>query len=177
MSNFPMTDPVQIFLDEGRQEEAKACAAALQSQWFVDAVASKLMNLSDLLASGEALQVHSVKKREQAPKIDQATLVYAFREATAAAVAADPGSDPDVRTCNFDASAIGLPGIREEFLAECADEASMSVAPVNWFGGRRWFWVQLPVRGQVDRRSRGVEAACHRLKELIVNAVMYYQMD
>ena len=95
MSELPMTDRVQRLLDEGKEQEARDTAAAVQAKWFEDAQAGKLMNLSDLLASGEALHVHAIKKREQPPKIDRATLVYAFREAAAAAVAADPGEDAD----------------------------------------------------------------------------------
>jgi hypothetical protein len=177
MADFPMTDRVQQLLDEGKEQEAKECAASLQARWFVDAKAGKLMNLSDLLASGEALHVHAVMKREPSPKTDRATLVHAFREAAAAAVAADPGPDADGGACNFDAPAIRLPGIREKFLAECAAEAGVSVDPFEWFGGKRWFWVRVPLRGQADRRSRMAEAACHRLKELGVNVTMYYQMD
>jgi hypothetical protein len=177
MADFPMTDQVQRLLDQGKEDEARDTAAALQAKWFADAKAGKLMNLSDLLASGEALHVHAFKKREQVPKIDPAALVHAFREAAAAALAADPGPDADGGTCNFDAPAIRLPGIREKFLSECAAEAGISVDPFEWFGGKRWFWVRVPLRGQADRRSRMAEAACHRLKELGVNATMYYQMD
>ena len=177
MAEFPITNRVQKLLDEGKEEEAKECAAALQAKWFEDAKAGKLMNLSDLLASGEALHVHTMKKREQSPRLDRATLVHAFREAAAAAVAADPGPDADGGTCNFDAPALRLPGIREKFLAECAAEAGLSVSPFEWFSGRRWFWVMVPLHGQGNRRTRMAEAACRRLKELGVNAVMYYQMD
>jgi hypothetical protein len=177
MADFPMTDQVQRLLDQCKEDEARDTAAALQAKWFAEAKAGKLMNMSDLLATGEALHVHAFKKRERAPRIDRATLVHAFREAAAAAVAADPGPDADGGACNFDAPAIRLPGIREKFLAECAAEAGISVDPFEWFGGKRWFWVRVPLRGQADRRSRMAEAACHRLKELGVNATMYYQMD
>ena len=107
MADFPMTDQVQRLLDQGKEEEARDTAAALQAKWFADAKTGKLMNLSDLLASGEALHVHAVKKREQVLKIDRPTLVHAFREAAAAAVAADPGPDADGGACNFDAPEIG----------------------------------------------------------------------
>jgi hypothetical protein len=128
MAEFPMTEQVQRLLDEGKEQEAKECAAALQAKWLEDAKAGKLMNLSDLLASGEALHVHAVQKREQSPTIDRAALVHAFREAAAAALAADPGPDADGGTCNFDAPAIRPPGVREKFLAECAAEAGVNVS-------------------------------------------------
>jgi len=123
MAEFPITDRVQRLLDQGKEEEAKECAAALQAKWFEDAKAGKLMNLSDLFASGEALHDHATKKRERSPKVDRAALVHAFREAAAGAVAADPGPEADGGTCNFDAPAIRLLGFREKFLAECAAEA------------------------------------------------------
>jgi len=110
-------------------------------------------------------------------KIDRETLVHAFREAKAAALAGDPGQDADGGTCNFDTPAIRLPGIREKFVAECAAEAGISASAFDWLGGQRWFFVHVPTHGQANRRSIMAEAACRRLKELGLQAVMYAQAD
>jgi hypothetical protein len=99
-------------------------------------------------------------------KIDRDTLIDAFRQAAAAALAADPGPQADGGTCNFDTPALRLPSIRERFVEECATEAGISASAFAWLGGRRWFFVFVPLHGQASRRSRMAEAACGRLKEL-----------
>ena len=109
-------------------------------------------------------------------KIDRETLVNAFREAAAAALAADPGQDADGGACNFDSPVIRLPGVREKFVQACAAEAGISVNTRKWLGGR-WYFVDVPLHGQADRRSIMAEAACRRLKEFSLDAAMYYQMD
>jgi hypothetical protein len=110
-------------------------------------------------------------------KIDRETLIHAFREAKAAALAADPGPAADGGTCNFDTPAICLPGIRERFVRACAAEVGIDASPFDWLGGRRWFFVFVPLNGQANRRSLMAEAACRRLKELGLQAVMYCQAD
>ncbi len=112
-------------------------------------------------------------------KIDRKTLVDAFREAAAAALAADPGPglEHDGGACNFDTPAIQLPGIREKFVQDCATEAGISASAFDWLGGRRWFFVLVPSYGQANRRSIMAEAACHRLKELGLEALLYCQAD
>jgi hypothetical protein len=109
-------------------------------------------------------------------KIDRATLVQAFREAAAAALAADRGQDADGGTCNMDTPVIRLPGVREKFVQECAAEAGISASAIEWLG-RRCFFVFVPLKGQAARRSRMAEAACRQLKEAGLDAAMYYQMD
>ncbi len=110
-------------------------------------------------------------------KTDRETLIHAFREAAAAALAADPGPDADGGTSNFDTAAIELPGIRERFVEECAKAAGITATSFRWFGGRRWFFVFVPMYGQGDRRSRMAEAANRKLKELGLKACLYCQMD
>jgi hypothetical protein len=112
-------------------------------------------------------------------KIDRETLVRAFREAAAAALTADPGEglENDGGTCNFDTPAVFLPGARESFVEECAAEAGISASAFKWLGGRRWFFIFVPMKGQANRRSLMAEAACRRLKELGLQAVMYCQAD
>jgi len=112
-------------------------------------------------------------------KIDRETLTQAFREAAAAALAADPGEglENDGGTCNFDTPAISLPGMREKAVQACAEAAGITASAFDWLGGRRWFFVHVPTFGQANRRTRMAEAACRRLKELGLNAVMYCQAD
>jgi len=110
-------------------------------------------------------------------KIDRESLVHAFREAAAAALAADPGPEADGGTCNFDTPVIQFPGIRERFIRECAAAASIDAVPFDWLGGRRWFFVFVPLHGQANRRSLMAEAACRRLKALGLPAAMYCQAD
>jgi hypothetical protein len=108
-------------------------------------------------------------------KIDRETLIHAFREAKAAALAADQPEDGG--TCNFDTPVLYLPGIRVRFVEECAAAAGIDASPFSWLGGRRWFFVFVPLHGQANRRSRMAEAACRRLKALGLDAAMYCQMD
>ena len=110
-------------------------------------------------------------------RIDRETLTHAFREAAAAALAADPGPEADGGTCNFDTPAIRLPGMRERLVQECANEAGISASAFDWLGGRRWFWIHVPNHGQANRRTRMAEAGCRRLKELGLQARMYCQAD
>jgi hypothetical protein len=110
-------------------------------------------------------------------KITRETLVHAFREAKAAALAADPGQEADGGSCNFDTAAIRLPSVREKFVQECAAEAGISASAFDWFGGRRWFFVFVTMHGQANRRSIMAEAAYRRLKELGLHAAMYCQAD
>lgn len=109
-------------------------------------------------------------------KIDRETLIQAFREAAAAALAADPGPDADGGTCNFDTPALDLPGVREKFVEDCATAAGITAAAFKWFG-KRAFFVFVPLNGQANRRSIMAEAAYRRLKELGLHAVMYCQAD
>jgi hypothetical protein len=112
-----------------------------------------------------------------ATKIDKATLVRAFREAAAAALAADPGPDQDGGTCNFDTPAVRLERVRGRFVEDCAALAGISASAFNWFGGRRWFFIHVPAHGQANRRTIMAEAGCRRLKELGLHAMMYMQAD
>jgi hypothetical protein len=109
-------------------------------------------------------------------KIDRKSLVHAFREAAAAALAADPGQDADGGTCNFDSPTIFLPGVREKLVQECAAEAGIGFSARKWFG-RRYFFVETPAYGQANRRSIMAEAACRRLEEMGLKAVLYCQAD
>jgi hypothetical protein len=112
-------------------------------------------------------------------KINRETLIHAFREAAAAALAADPGEglENDGGTCNFDTPTIHLPGARERFVQDCATAAGIEASAFSWFGGRRWFFVFVPMKGQANRRSIMAEAGCRRLKDLGLHAVMYCQAD
>jgi hypothetical protein len=111
-----------------------------------------------------------------ATRIDRDTLISAFREAKAAALAADPGQEADGGTCNFDTPAVCLPGTREKFVEECATAAGISTSAFKWFRSR-YFFVFVPLYGQANRRSNMAEAANRRLKELGFDALLYCQAD
>ena len=64
-TQFPMTDRIGQLLDEGKEAEARAYAKSAQEAWFAKAKQGHLMNLSDLLASGEAFHVHEFDKKQK----------------------------------------------------------------------------------------------------------------
>lgn len=91
-------------------------------------------------------------------KIDTTELAKVFVEAKEAAIAA--GSDEsDGGSCNCDTPAFRIEGARAKTIAEAATIAGVEADPFNWFGGRRWFWLRVPLLGQALRRTRMMEAA------------------
>src|SRR5262245_9810139 len=64
MADLPMTNAVQNLLDEGKEDEAKQLAQQLQARWFQRAQAGHLMNLTDLLATSEAIHIHESCRRK-----------------------------------------------------------------------------------------------------------------
>ena len=108
----------------------------------------------------------------------QQTLVEAFKRAAAAAVAADPGEAMDGGTCNFDTPTIRVPGVSEATVRKSAEDAGITATAFRWLGGRKHFWVNVPMHGQGNRRTTMMEAALKVLREYPeLNAVGYYQMD
>lgn len=113
-----------------------------------------------------------------------------FRRAEAAALAADPGDglENDGGSCNFDTPAFRVERMQEATIQEAARLAGVRVEPFNWFGGRRWFWLMVTLRGQGNRRSKMMEAAQRVLNAAApeagrtgihpgFRACGYYQMD
>lgn len=89
-------------------------------------------------------------------------LADAFRAAAAAAEAADPIEDGG--TCNIDTPAFAVTVPRKVVEAAAAD-AGLTVSDFRWFGGR-WYWLNVPLRGQGNRRSTMMEAAQKVLQDL-----------
>ena len=65
----------------------------------------------------------------------------------------------DGGSCNHDTPAFRISGVREKTIAEAAAAAGVEADPFTWFGGRRWFWLRVPLLGQGLRRTRMMEAA------------------
>lgn len=113
-----------------------------------------------------------------APLEDQ--LAALFRRAAAAAIAADPVDDGG--TCNTDTPAFRIERVRANVIEAAAAKAGVRVHGFSWFGGRRWFWLYVPMYGQGERRSTMMQAA-QRVLDAAEGAIPgfhacgYYQMD
>lgn len=112
--------------------------------------------------------------------IDVYRLAEIFRAARDAALLADTDTE-DGGTCNCDTPAFRIHGIRQSFIEKAAAIAEVDVTDFTWFGGCRWFWLNVPIRGQGNRRARMMHAA-----QQVLDAVDdipgwsscgYYQMD
>lgn len=104
-----------------------------------------------------------------------------FRRAAAAAEAADPG-EPDGGTCNMDTPAFTIDRVRSSTIEAAAEAAGVPVTEFKWFGGKRWWWLRVPLRGQGNRRTTMMEAAQRVLDEAAksvpgMRACGYCQMD
>ena len=113
-------------------------------------------------------------------------LAALFGKAKAAALAADPGDGfaADGGTCNLDSPAFRIDRCRGDLIAEAAEAAGVSVNDFTWFGGRKWFWLNVPMNGQADRRHKMARAAAAVLREAAdsgeipgMSACLYCQMD
>ena len=93
---------------------------------------------------------------------------------------ADPGEDGG--TCNLDTPAIRVPGMPDRLMQELAERIGIRLSDYQWFGGQRYYWVSVAVRGQANRRSTMSQAAVDKLRELLedydwVTVSHYMQMD
>jgi hypothetical protein len=111
-------------------------------------------------------------------------LIDLLQRANAAAVAADPGESSDGGTCNCDTPAFRIERARETEIEELAQAAGVRVTSFTWFGGRRWFWLNVPLYGQANRRSTMMEAAQRVLRDAEESNLIpglktcgYHQMD
>ena len=93
-------------------------------------------------------------------KIDTNALAEVFRQAKAAALAADPGEgmENDGGSCNMDTPAFKIPRAGKA-IEDAAKIAGIEVTNFSWFGSRSWYWLRVPLMGQANRRSRMMEAA------------------
>lgn len=96
------------------------------------------------------------------PKYDPA-LAAAFRAAKAAALEAGKNTE-DGGTCNLDSPAFRIDGASAKSIELAAAEAGVSVSVFSWFGGRRWFFLRVPLEGQANLRARMSTAATQALK-------------
>ncbi|OPZ24195.1 MAG: hypothetical protein BWZ02_02925 [Lentisphaerae bacterium ADurb.BinA184] len=113
-------------------------------------------------------------------------LANLFRNAAAAAVAADPGEglENDGGTCNMDTPAFRLPGVPASVVAEASTSAGVPAESFRWFGGKVWYWLRVPLHGQANRRSTMMTAAQRVLDRAQESGEVaglescgYYQMD
>lgn len=96
-----------------------------------------------------------------------AVLVTLFKAADEAGREADAKHEPeDGGTSNFDTPAFKLPRVPQHVIEEAAKQAGLSVCDFSWFGGKRWYWLNVTLHGQGNRRSRMSQAAYKRLQSL-----------
>lgn len=111
----------------------------------------------------------------------QSTLTGLFRRAETAAMEAGVDLE-DGGTCNLDHPAFRIDRVRESSIQKIATRAGLDVTPFQWFGGRKWFWLNVPLYGQANRRARMAQAASKVLQEgektiKGFSACCYCQMD
>lgn len=113
--------------------------------------------------------------------MDLQPLVYVFQRAKEAALAAEPGEDGG--TCNCDTPGFRLPKVRVSTIQKVAAAAGLTVTPYESWGARA-FWLNVPLNGQGERRSRMMQAAQNVLSEFADSGAIpgftacgYYQMD
>lgn len=104
-------------------------------------------------------------------------LRQAICEAQSAAMAHK--DHPDGGTCNFDTPVITLPeGIKPKDAQDIKDADGRPMLEKCgsrfWKG---WWYVNVPLYGQADRRTKMAEAASESLEKAGINASVYYQMD
>lgn len=94
-------------------------------------------------------------------------LTQVFKQAAAAAIAADPGTglENDGGTCNLDSPAFRIPGLRQNTIEAAAEKAGVTITDFTWFGSQKWFWLGVPLYGQANRRSAMSTAASKVLDE------------
>ncbi len=103
-------------------------------------------------------------------------IAAALKEAATAATNAR--TDDDGGTCNFDAAVLNCKGWRQDKIDQinslCGGLISDKLSSKYWKNYRR---LKLPSDGQAVCRTRMAEAGANKLKELGINASVYYQMD
>jgi len=111
-------------------------------------------------------------------------LVQVFKDAGEAAKLADPGEGNDGGTCNFDSPAFRVKGWGEKMIAKLAEEAGLSVCRFSWFGSHNWYWLNVPLHGQANRRSTMSTAASKVFQKAMdsenlkgFSSCQYCQMD
>lgn len=118
------------------------------------------------------------------PRIGVGELAELFMRADAAAIKADPGDGlhNDGGSCNFDTPTFRIDGMQEVTIKRAAALAGLQVTGFKWLGGRKWYWLNVVMNGQANRRSTMMEAAQRVLNEAAerfdgFHACGYYQCD
>ena len=85
----------------------------------------------------------------------------------------------DGGTCNLDSPVIMLPdGIKARDTRDLKDAYGRPL--IEKVGGgiwKGWYFVNVPLYGQANRRTKMAEAASKSLEESGIRSSMYYQMD
>ena len=114
-------------------------------------------------------------------KHDKAALIEryanAIKEANRAAIDAHIANQEDGGTCNLDTLLIDFSGWRQTDVDKVASFSGCSIGDKmsGWHKGCRFVWTS--IHGQGNGRTRMVEAAYNKLKELGIPASVWYQMD
>jgi len=110
-------------------------------------------------------------------------LVQVMRDAATAAIDADPGEGNDGGTCNLDTPAFRIHRAQKQDIELAAERAGVTVSEFKWWGGERWWWLNVPLYGQGNRRSAMMTAAQRVLNGVGPDCVKgwhacgYYAMD
>jgi hypothetical protein len=97
--------------------------------------------------------------------------------ANTAAIQAHIANQEDGGTCNLDTVIINFTGWKQSDISTLASLSGIQIGDKmnGWHKGYRFVWTS--IHGQGNGRSRMVEAAASRLKELEIPASVWYQMD
>ena len=106
-------------------------------------------------------------------------LVKAFKDAVAAALAADagPGLENDGGTCNYDTPVIILKGCRLGQVEAAAKQAGITTDKMSGRHCAGNYFVYVPLHGQAMRRTKMAEAATKSLKASGYEARTWYHAD
>jgi hypothetical protein len=112
---------------------------------------------------------------------DKAALISryasAIKEADWAATQAHIANQEDGGTCNLDTVLIDFTGWKQTDIDKLVYQSGIRIGNrmSGWHKGSRFVWTS--IHGQGNGRSRMVEAAANKLKELDIPASVWYQMD
>lgn len=111
---------------------------------------------------------------------EEQRLVELFRQAGLAALKASDDEE-DGGTCNMDSPAFRIDRMLTSTIKRLAKTANLSACEFTWMG-KRWFWLNVPLYGQGNRRARMAKAAADVLEAANgqiegFHGTCYYQMD
>jgi hypothetical protein len=120
-------------------------------------------------------EIKAIAQRNKAAKI--ARYANAIKEADQAAIRAHIDNQEDGGTCNLDTVLIDFTGWKQADIDKLIAQSGIRIGDRmnGWHKGSRFVWTS--VHGQGNGRSRMVQAAANKLKELDIPASVWYQMD